>query len=59
MSTIHVLPVDDERPHSEVGLTCWCTPEVQTGNAGGLFADPVVIHNSADGREYREMFSNV
>lgn len=39
-----VLPVDDDRPHSEDG-DCWCNPTLddECGN--------VVVHHSLDGRE--------
>jgi hypothetical protein len=45
---VHVLPVDDTRPHDEV-RQCWCRPRVD--EEGG---HPVIVHNSADGREYFE-----
>jgi hypothetical protein len=49
---IHVLPVDDLRPHVET-RDCWCRPRVEQ--------DPhmviaLVIHESADGRELVEQY---
>lgn len=36
----HVIPLDDLRPHEEVG--CWCRPTEDDG---------VTIHHAMDGRE--------
>ena len=55
---VHVVPIDDLRPHRDTGRACWCTPRVvatdpQTGapypNGGAL-----VIHHALDGRELVE-----
>jgi hypothetical protein len=45
MSTWHILPIDDLKPHEEAS-TCPCHPEVKV--EGG---DLLVIHNAFDGRE--------
>ena len=45
MPNVHVIPENDLRPHAE-HRNCWCGPTVT--------AEGVVIHNSADGREFRE-----
>ncbi len=42
---IHVYPVNDILEHNTKGTACICHPKIN-GN--------VVIHNSFDGREYRE-----
>lgn len=47
---VHIIPVDDLREHVE-GRSCWCGPDVLTDAPG---ADPVVVHHSADGREWVE-----
>ena len=41
----HVLPIKDLKQHIE-STDCWCMP-VQNGD--------VIIHSSADGREYFEI----
>jgi hypothetical protein len=47
---IHVLPVNDTIEHLEL-RQCWCRPRVEDAEDG---SEPLVIHNSADGREYFE-----
>ena len=48
-NVVHVIPVNDLRPHDENGFLCPCNPSVeQVGNGY------VVIHNSWDGREITE-----
>ncbi len=42
---VHVIPLNDLRPHDECGLDCLCGPR---------FDDGIVIHNSWDGREITE-----
>lgn len=42
---VHVLPVNDLKPHIEAGEWCHCAPRVD----GDL-----VIHNAYDGREFYE-----
>jgi hypothetical protein len=54
--TWHVLPLNDFKEHEE-SMTCWCEPLVQTGDDNGAYAEPLVIHNSADGREWHERFA--
>lgn len=44
---VHVLPIDDLRPHQEIGTDCWCEPELKEDGR-------LVVHNSADGREFKE-----
>lgn len=44
---IHVYPVNDWVDHELQGTMCICEPKVD-------FDLGIVIHNSADGREYRE-----
>ena len=46
---IHVVPLDDLMPHSEVGVNCACNPTVEVHGVCLL-----VIHNSFDGREMME-----
>ncbi len=41
----HVLPIDDLVEHEQI-RQCWCRPQVVD--------DLLVVHNSADGREYFE-----
>jgi hypothetical protein len=45
---IHVIPENDLREHSE-SADCWCAPRLE-GNG----APWVVVHHSADRREWRE-----
>lgn len=42
----HVIPLNDLKEHEEEGEDCWCHPEVR---------DDLIIHNSADGREWKEL----
>lgn len=50
MSDVHVLPIDDTRPHIE-RRECPCQPTLET-----IYGSPdaVVCHRSYDGREYFE-----
>ena len=50
MQTVHVVPVNDLRDHTEVGTECWCAPKVERFEGGGC----LVTHNSMDGRELVE-----
>ncbi len=43
---IHVIPLNDLRPHEEEGIACPCRPKVLEGG--------IVVHNSWDGREILE-----
>lgn len=50
---LHVLPVDDLREHQNVVTVdedCWCNPRWEFVDGG-----VVVVHNSADGREIKEI----
>lgn len=47
---VHIVPVDDMKPHEELGATCWCLPAVKTYENGNV----LVIHNAMDGRELVE-----
>lgn len=49
METIHVVPINDLKPHSTEDNECWCMPRVEAQADGCL-----VVHNSADGREILE-----
>jgi hypothetical protein len=42
---IHVLPINDVKPHVEAGFYCHCKPRID---------GELVIHNSYDGREFYE-----
>ena len=46
---VHVLPLNDLRPHVEAGEWCHCQPRIQQEGEG-----KVVIHNAYDGREFYE-----
>lgn len=48
MIDIHVVPVNDTREHDEI-RQCWCRPRLEEAGLRVL-----VVHNSADGREYFE-----
>lgn len=52
--SIHTYPVNDLREHDTDGLTCWCDPRVEWEGA-----EPLVIHNSADGREAVEQAEEI
>lgn len=45
----HVLPVNDLKDHED-GFSCWCRPRIERQVNGNT----LVIHNSADGREFFE-----
>lgn len=45
---IHTVPLDDIKPHDRSSL-CPCGPVVESHSHASL-----VIHNSFDGREFRE-----
>ena len=53
MDDIHVLPVNDILEHQECA-DCWCDPEIEVVGATLL-----IIHNSFDGREYKEIVEDV
>lgn len=48
MDTIHVVPLDDLKPHTESD-DCECRPKIEYVEGGKL-----VIHHSYDGREFFE-----
>lgn len=43
----HIFPLNDYIEHNTDGLNCVCEPKID-------WNDMLVIHNSADGREFRE-----
>ncbi len=47
--TVHVLPLEDLKPHIEAGEYCHCKPRVVQYSDGVM-----VVHNSYDGREFYE-----
>jgi hypothetical protein len=47
MERVHVIPINDLRPHEE-SLACPCRPRRNVGQPN------VVVHNSFDGREIVE-----
>lgn len=53
MADVHVLPIDDLRPHEET-RDCWCHPDTQREpyEEAGI----VVVHHSLDGRELVERY---
>ena len=53
MAIIHVLPIDDLKPHEE-SSTCECEPRVEIVEGGML-----VVHNSWDGREWVEKANDI
>lgn len=59
--SVHVYPVNDLKEHDTEGLTCWCCPVIEWGDAdlGDPYAEPLVIHNSADGREAVEQAEEI
>jgi hypothetical protein len=48
---IHIVPVNDLRPHNDRGDSCWCQPFCEV-DLDGIFV--MLIHHSADGRELVE-----
>ena len=53
MAIVHVLPVDDLKPHEE-SSTCKCEPRIEIVEGGML-----VVHNSWDGREWVEKANDI
>ena len=53
---IHIVPMNDEKPHDEEGTQCLCEPHVffNDHETGEAFADPIVLHRAWDGRELVE-----
>lgn len=54
--SIHVVPIDDLQEHVETGAPCCCRPKILWDDAitGERLDEPVIVHNSADGRELVE-----
>ena len=54
--SVHVYPVNDLWEHETDGEECWCDPEIRwvDPETGETYSEPLVIHNSADGRELTE-----
>lgn len=55
--TLHVYPVADVIEHNtEQSNDCLCSPKMQfyDPETGKVYAEPLVIHNSFDGREHLE-----
>lgn len=52
---LHVLPINDKKEHEETTM-CWCLPSVEWDcpETGEAYSEGLVIHNSADGREFIE-----
>jgi hypothetical protein len=50
---IHIVPLDDLKPHEEEGTQCHCSPRVffSDPDTGEAFAEAIVVHRSFDGRE--------
>lgn len=46
--TMHVVPLNDLKPHIESGQYCHCKPSIREHGT-------VVVHNSYDGREFYEV----
>ena len=46
---IHVLPVNDIKPHKNTGTDCPCNPTIEV-----VGADLIIIHNAWDHREVFE-----
>lgn len=44
--SLHIIPINDLKTHTEVGSQCECKPSVKIENG-----EIIVIHNSFDGRE--------
>lgn len=51
---IHVIPVDDLKPHNTCSDYCKCCPRVEQQPNGNR----LIIHNSYDGREFFETQEN-
>jgi len=51
---IHIIPVNDLKPHEEEGTACKCEPRVEFLEGGML-----VIHNAYDNREIIEKVNDL
>lgn len=47
---IHVVPLNDWIEHKEDGTTCMCDPKILLESG-----EMIIVHNSADGREQKEI----
>lgn len=59
---IHVYPLNDLREHDTGETTmCWCQPRVEFKDpeTGEPYAEALVIHSSADGRELVEQAEGI
>lgn len=54
MSTVHVLPLDDLKEHTQSD-DCECHPKIEYVGEGGK----VVVHNAYDGREFWEQWEDL
>ena len=46
---VHVIPLNDLKPHVESGEWCHCQPRIDRSER-----EPIVTHNAYDGREFAE-----
>lgn len=55
MSDVHVLPVNDLKPHDE-SENCACKPKVKYTTPASIYRSRgrLIVHNSYDGREFYE-----
>jgi len=53
---IHIVPLNDSKPHNEDGTQCHCEPHVffNDPETGKTLAEPIVLHVAWDGREVME-----
>jgi len=53
---IHIVPLNDEKPHDEDGTQCPCEPHVffNDPETGEVLPEPFVLHKAWDGRELVE-----
>ena len=47
----HILPIGDLAEHTDKDLICVCSPRIELQPNQSL----IVVHNSFDGREYKEI----
>jgi len=53
---IHIVPLNDLKPHDENGTQCPCEPHVffKDPETGEDYAEAIVLHKAYDGREMIE-----
>jgi len=53
---IHIVPLNDEKPHDEDGTQCHCNPHMLFNDpyTGKALAEAIVLHKAFDGRELVE-----